>query len=37
MSVIRTTTQRGIETIQFISSTLTACFGGQPRIVPDTG
>jgi transposase len=37
MSVIRTTTQRGIETIQFISSTLTACFGGQPQIVPDTG
>lgn len=37
MSVIRTTTQRGIDTVRFISSTLKACFGRQPRLFADTG
>jgi transposase len=37
MSVIRTTTQRGIDTVNFISSTLKACFGRQPRLFTDTG
>jgi transposase len=36
MSVLRTTTQRGMEAIDFISSTLKACFGRQPKIAPDT-
>jgi transposase len=37
MSVIRTTTQRGMETVDFISSTLKACFGSRPQLFPDTG
>jgi transposase len=37
MSVLRTTTQRGIQAVDFISRTLKACFGTQPQIVPDTG
>jgi transposase len=36
-SVLRTTTQRGIDTLNFISSTLKACFGKQPKLFPDTG
>jgi transposase len=37
MSVLRTTTQRGIDAFDFISSTLKACLGRQPKIFPDTG
>jgi transposase len=37
MSVIRTTTQRGMEAVDFISSTLKACFGRLPQLFPDTG
>jgi transposase len=37
MSVIRTTTQRGMEAVDFISSTLKACLGSRPRLFPDTG
>jgi transposase len=37
MSVIRTTTQRGMEALDFISSTVKACIGRQPQIIPDTG
>jgi hypothetical protein len=35
--VIRTTTQRGMETVDFISSTLKACLGRGPQLFPDTG
>jgi transposase len=37
MSVIRTATQRGVEAVNFVSSTLKACFGSRPRLIPDTG
>ena len=37
MSVIRTTAQRGIEAVNFISSTLKACLGSRPQLFPDTG
>jgi transposase len=37
MSVIRTTTQRGMEAVDFISGTLKACFGRGPQLFPDTG
>jgi transposase len=37
MSVIRTTTQRGMEAVDFLSSTLKACFGKLPQLLPDTG
>ncbi len=37
LSVMRTATQRGIEALQFISSSLKAGLGKQPQIVPDTG
>jgi transposase len=37
MSVIRTAAQRGIEAVDFISSTLKACFGSRPSLFPDTG
>jgi len=36
-SVLRTTVQRGIDSLGFISDTLKACFGRQPQIVPETG
>jgi transposase len=36
MSVLRTTAQRGIEAIDFISSMLKASFGKKPKIFPDT-
>ncbi len=39
MSVIRTTCQRGMDTVEFISTTVKACFGKAPQIVsmmPDT-
>lgn len=36
MSVLRTTTQRGMQAVDFISSTLKACFGRRPKIIPDT-
>lgn len=35
-SVIRTTTQRGVKVIDFVSSTLKACFGQLPQLFPDT-
>jgi transposase len=37
MSVLRTTTQRGIDTLNFISATLKACLGKLPELIPDTG
>ena len=37
MSVIRTTTQRGMEAVNYLSSTLKACFGRRPQLFPDTG
>ena len=37
MSVIRTTTQCGVQAVDFISSTLKACFGKDPQLFPDTG
>jgi len=37
MSVIRTAAQRGIEAVDFISSTMKACFGRLPQLFPDTG
>lgn len=36
-SVLRTTVQRGIDSLSFISDTLKACFGRHPAIVPETG
>lgn len=43
MSVLRTTAQRGIDSLHFLSSTIKACLGQQPQLppplppVPDTG
>jgi transposase len=37
MSVIQTTAQRGMAALEFISSTVKACIGNEPRIIPDTG
>ena len=37
MSVIRTTAQRGMEVVDFMSSVLKACFGRLPKLFPDTG
>jgi transposase len=37
MSVLRTTTQRGIDAMTFISGTLRPCFGQEPQLIPDTG
>jgi transposase len=37
MSVLRTTTQHGLDTLDFLSATLKACFGNLPPLVPDTG
>jgi transposase len=37
MSVLRTTTQRGIDTLAFISSALKTSLGQQPQLSPDTG
>ena len=37
MSVIRTTTQRGMDTLAFLSSTIKSVFGQHPQIIPDTG
>jgi transposase len=36
-SVLRTTVQRGIDSLSFISDTLKACLGRHPLIVPETG
>jgi transposase len=35
-SVIRTTSQRGVKVIDFVSSTLKACLGQLPKLFPDT-
>lgn len=37
MSVIRTTAQRGMEAVDFMSSVLKACVGRLPKLFPDTG
>ena len=37
MSVLRTAAQRGIDAVNFVSSTLKACFGSQPQIISTAG
>ena len=37
MSVLRTAAQRGIDAVNFVSSTLKACFASQPQIISTAG
>jgi transposase len=36
MSVLRTAAQRGMDAVNYVSSTLKACLGHAPQLVPDS-